>query len=79
MTRIGPEGKDFSDKQYREMGINPDELRSKPPIFEWAKRLEHLEPVELSSDPVVVIRIEREARPGSRLDRLIKLTSNEGK
>jgi hypothetical protein len=74
MTKGGPEGKDFSDEQLRKLGIDPDEMRSKPKISEWASRLARLDPVELSSDPVNDIRAERDGAPGTRLDRLIKLT-----
>lgn len=74
MTKGGSEGRDFTDEQYRAMGVDPVELRRKPSVAEWVKRLDHLEPVELSSDPVDDLRAERDGAPGTRLDRLIKLT-----
>lgn len=77
MTKGSPEGKDFTDKQYRAMGVNPDELRRKPSFSEWVKRLAPMEPVDLSTDPVLDIRAVRDGAPGSRLDHLYKITGKK--
>lgn len=67
-------GKEFTDAQYRALGIDPENARTRIPVSEFLKKISDLEPVDADIDTTAMIREERDGARGTRLWRLEQLS-----
>ena len=67
-------GKEFTDAEYRALGIDPENARTRIPVSEFLKRISDLEPVDSDIDTTAMLREERDGACGTRSWRLERLS-----